>query len=227
MVDRDTEGSTRVTGLVERVELVTHVIQGWLEQLFDRRYGPGWHVRSLRRPYQAAVEHLAPAWLPDGLESPPNDQQRRCVEDGAVGAGDDSDQERQREALDRLATRDEDRRQDEHHGEAGDDRPRRGLHDAQVHDLLEGEALADTQVFADPVEDHDRVVDRETDDGQHGGHEERVDLPDAQVEHLAKDGKDAREDENVMQQGRQGRAAELKSRCRARSAWWPSRRWRG
>src|SRR2546430_14270746 len=53
MVDRDTERSTRVTGLAERVELVTHVIQGWLEQLFDRRYGPGWDVRSLPRPYQA------------------------------------------------------------------------------------------------------------------------------------------------------------------------------
>src|SRR5437773_12493373 len=154
---------------------------------------------------------LSPAWLPDGLESPPDDQQRGRIEDGAVGAGDDSDQERQREALDRLATRDEDRRQDEHHGEAGDDRPRRGLHDAQVHDLLEGEALADTQVFADPVEDHDRVVDREADDGQDGGHEERIDLPDAQVELLAEDRKDAREDEDVMQQGGQGRAAELKA----------------
>src|SRR5882672_9233728 len=43
-VDRDAECSSRVAGLVERVELVTHVLDGGLEQLSDGRYGPGRHV---------------------------------------------------------------------------------------------------------------------------------------------------------------------------------------
>src|SRR4029077_6599994 len=45
VVDGDPQRAPRVTGLIDRVEVVAHVVQGGLEQLFDRRYGPGWHVR--------------------------------------------------------------------------------------------------------------------------------------------------------------------------------------
>ena len=37
-------------------------------------------------------------------------------------------------------------------------------------------------MFADPVEDDDRVVDRVTDDGQDGGHHGRVELTTRQAE---------------------------------------------
>src|SRR5690349_9339977 len=93
--------------------------------------------------------------LTDRLQLPPDDKQRRGVEDRAVRARYDSDQQGQRETLQRLSTGDEDRTQDQDDREAGDDRPRGGLHDAQVHDLLERQPLADPQVFADSVEDDD------------------------------------------------------------------------
>ena len=44
-------------------------------------------------------------------------------------------------------------------------------------------------VLADAVEDDDRVVDGEADDGQHRGHEERVDL---EVDERAQEREDAR-----------------------------------
>src|SRR2546427_5120192 len=51
-VDGNSQRSTGVTGLVEGVELVTHVVERGLEQLLDRRYGPGRHVRCVSKPYR-------------------------------------------------------------------------------------------------------------------------------------------------------------------------------
>src|SRR2546430_7340347 len=129
--------------------------------------------------------------LPQRLELAPYDQKRSGVEDRAVGAGDDADGEGEGESLERRTTREEDRGEDQDDGEARDDRPRRGLHDAQVHDLVEREPLAHPQVLADPVEDDDGVVDRKADNRQHGGDEEGIDLADAPGEDLAEDRKDA------------------------------------
>ena len=55
------------------------------------------------------------------------------------------------------------------------------------------------------VEDHDRVVDAEADDGQHRGHEQGVDL---EPEERAQDGEDADDDDHVVEQRDQRRHAE-------------------
>src|SRR5216684_1394847 len=97
--------------------------------------------------------------LPERLESPPDHEEWRRVEDRAVRAGHDADQQGEREAFQGVAAGDQDRDQDEDDSEAGDDRPDGRLHDAEVHDLLEREPLADAKVLADSVEDDDGVVD--------------------------------------------------------------------
>ena len=61
-------------------------------------------------------------------------------------------------------------------------------------------------VLADAVEHDDRVVDAEADDGQHRGHEQRVDLD---VEERAEDGEHADDDDHVVEQRDQGGHAEL------------------
>src|SRR5439155_77781 len=96
-------------------------------------------------------------------------------------------------------------------GEAGDARAGGHLHDAQVNDLLESKTLTDPDVFADSVEDDDRVMDREANHREQGGHEEGIDLSDPEVEHLAQDRKYAGQDEDVVQQCEEGRTAELKA----------------
>ena len=62
-----------------------------------------------------------------------------------------------------------------------------------------GERLAGVArlVLADPVEDDDRVVDAEADDGQHRGHEQGVDLD---AEERPEDGEDADDDDHVVEQ---------------------------
>ena len=67
------------------------------------------------------------------------------------------------------------------------------------------------QVLADPVEDHDGVVHREADHGQHSGHEKAVDLPDAPSQHSPHDREEPCEQEDVVQKGSKGRTAELKA----------------
>ena len=49
--------------------------------------------------------------------------------------------------------------------------PLEGLQDRVVDDVREGLAGMARLVLADPVEDHDRVVDGEADDREHRGHE--------------------------------------------------------
>ena len=66
--------------------------------------------------------------------------------------------------------------QREHDGQAGHDRPPERLQDRVVDDRVERLAGVAGTVLADPVEDHDRVVDAEADDRQHRGHEQAVDL---------------------------------------------------
>ena len=56
------------------------------------------------------------------------------------------------------------------------------------------------------VEHDDRVVDAEADDGQHRGHEQRVDLD---VEERAEDGEDPDDDDDVVEQRDERGHAEL------------------
>src|SRR3989442_12400674 len=53
VVDGNPQRASRVTGLVEGVQLETHVVEGWFEQRLDRRYGPGRHVRFVIKPYRS------------------------------------------------------------------------------------------------------------------------------------------------------------------------------
>ena len=52
-------------------------------------------------------------------------------------------------------------------------------------------------VLADAVEDDDRVVHREADDGQHRGHEQGIDL---EPEERSADGEDADDHDDVVEQ---------------------------
>src|ERR1051326_3848390 len=54
VVDGDAQRAPRLARLVESEELITHVVQRGLEQLFDRRYGPGRHVRCVPLRYRTA-----------------------------------------------------------------------------------------------------------------------------------------------------------------------------
>src|SRR5258708_9183172 len=80
MVDRYPQRAAARPRLLEGVEVIAHVVERGLEQLFDRRYGPWRHVRG-----------ISPITLPEGLEFPPEHQERGRVEDRAVGARDNAD----------------------------------------------------------------------------------------------------------------------------------------
>src|SRR5438045_4122872 len=225
-VDGRSQRPPALARLLDRVELVAHVFERGLEKRSDRRYWPGRHVAvctyltgwvECRRSDPSSSPDECECGLsdplPDWLKPSPDDQERSGVEDRAVGARDDADEQGQGEALEARAAGDEDGGQDQDDGEARDDRPRGGLHDAEVDDLLEGKALAHAQVLANPVEDHDGVVHREAHDGEHGGDEEAVDLADPQAEHRAHDRDEPGEQEHVVQQRGERRAAELKARA--------------
>ena len=66
-----------------------------------------------------------------------------------------------------------------------------------VDDLVEGLALVARPVLPDAVEDDDRVVHREADDGQHRGDEQAVDLD---VEERPEDREDPEDDDHVVEQ---------------------------
>ena len=87
------------------------------------------------------------------------------------------------------------REQRQHDREAGHDRPGERLQDRVVDDLGERLAGVAGTVLADPVEDDDRVVDAEADDGQHRGHEQGVDLD---VEERPEDRERADDDDDVV-----------------------------
>src|SRR5712692_9067683 len=55
VVDRNAQRTTRVTRLLESVELIAHVVERGLEQFLDRRYRPCRHVRGLRSHYQPGL----------------------------------------------------------------------------------------------------------------------------------------------------------------------------
>src|SRR5438445_8787499 len=98
------------------------------------------------------------------------------VEDRGVGPRDDADEEREREVAHREPTEEEEREEREHHGQRSDDRSRERLHDRVVDDGVERLARIELQVLTDAVEHDDRVVYREPDDREHGGHKEAVHL---------------------------------------------------
>src|SRR2546425_8810161 len=81
------------------------------------RYGWRWARGVVRETRPTRRDDLT-----NRLQASPDDQQGGGVEDRAVGAGDDADEEGEREALQRRPAGDQDRGQHEHDGEARDDR---------------------------------------------------------------------------------------------------------
>src|SRR5712692_10547441 len=53
VVDRDAQRPSGLTGLLQSVELIAHVVERGLEQLLYRRYGPCRHVRVLGSDYRS------------------------------------------------------------------------------------------------------------------------------------------------------------------------------
>src|SRR2546426_939399 len=64
------------------------------------------------------------------------------------------------------------------------------------------------EILANSVKYDDRVMDRKSDDREHGRYEEGVDFP---VEEVAQDREGSEQDEDVVQQGDDGARAELQA----------------
>src|SRR5690606_18246632 len=98
-------------------------------------------------------------------------------EDRAVGANHNADGQRQREAEEDLAAEEQQRHDDEKYRHRRDNRPRQHFVDADVEGGDEVTLLAEQfQVFADPVEDDDRVGERIPGQGEQGGNHQEVDF---------------------------------------------------
>ena len=61
------------------------------------------------------------------------------------------------------------RQRRQEHRSGSDNRSAQGLIERLIDEFLERAANAEFQIFANTIEDHDRIVDREADDGQNGG----------------------------------------------------------
>src|SRR5690606_34213070 len=110
---------------------------------------------------------------------PEHEEERRRDEDRRVGAGDETDEEDERESADRLATEDEKRGDRQERRHRREERTAERLVDAQVDALTEGEVAllsSPPPVLADAVEDDDGVVDRIADRREKSGHLRQVEL---------------------------------------------------
>ena len=110
-----------------------------------------------------------------GLGADPVDEDRGGDVDGAVGAAQEADDQGEGEAVQALAAEDVEDDDDQPGGERRQDRPAQGLVDGVV-DHLGGQVRRLALDLADPVEDDDRVVDREPDQGQERRDDRQVDL---------------------------------------------------
>ena len=90
----------------------------------------------------------------------PEADDRRGDEHARIGAGDDADHHREREAVQHLAAEEEQRERGQQRRARGDDRPAQRLVDRGVDDVSHRVAAHRPQVLADPVEDDDGVVGR-------------------------------------------------------------------
>ena len=121
-------------------------------------------------PTETSAERIvvaAPRVL--GLTLLEDREQRRGDEDRRVRAGADSDEEREREVLERVAAEEPQRRDRDERDERRCQRARDRLPQGDVADDAERRPLHQRDVLADAVEDDDRVVDRVAEHGQHGG----------------------------------------------------------
>src|ERR1017187_3151228 len=113
------------------------------------------HQRLLPRGNRRAFNdaHLRPCANVRALTlMPPEDQGAGDI-DAGVSAGDDADEEGEREVVDRAAAKDEQRQGGQEHRAGGDHRAGQGLIEPLVHDLAEGAAKAQLQVLANRSEE--------------------------------------------------------------------------
>ncbi len=182
---------------------------------------PGPPRQALRARAAQAVRRL-PGWptslpagarLHHGLFAPrlalldprlPVEHDRGGHEDRGIGPDDHPDQEDEGEVAEHLAAEDEEHRHDQEHRQRGQDRPGQGLVDGGVDHVGQGLALPEpaAPVLPDPVERHDRVVDREADDGEERGQHGQGHL--AMGQGHGSDG-----DDDVVHEGQDGRHAPL------------------
>src|SRR5687768_1498336 len=164
--------------------------------------GPGalsvWPALRGARAARLVLPPLALGHLTSRRRRPPalllaeENRDRRGDEDRRVGAADDADEHREREAAQRLAAEDIQGEHREERRAGGDDRPRQRLIDAEIHHLLERLAAHRPQVLADAVEDDDRVVHRIAGNRQQRGN-------DVQRQVVPGERQEGERDENVVQ----------------------------
>src|ERR1035438_9042425 len=78
-----------------------------------------------------------------------------CDEDRREGAGDDADEERERDVPQDTAAKHVKRKGGQERGRRRHDRAREDLVDGRIHDLAEGSGRVELELLADPVEDDD------------------------------------------------------------------------
>ncbi len=109
----------------------------------------------------------------------PDNQNWGSIEDRRIRTAENTNQENDHEVTDGVAAKQGKGKQGEHHGELGVDRAIKRLHDGMVDHLFIFDAAVDIRVFPDPVEYHDGIVYRETNNRQYGSQEEGSRLPSA------------------------------------------------
>ena len=132
----------------------------------------------------------------------PDDQQLGRIENGRVGATEQSDQQDDDEVLDGGTAKKEQGQQGEDTSQLRVDGAGQRLHDAVVDDIFELlTSLAVDEVFTDAVKHHDGVVHREANHRQQGGQEVRIDF---KTYDNAQNGCKTQHDEDVVEHGQQG-----------------------
>src|SRR5690606_24556350 len=161
----------------------------------DRPSGPVVHLLELRRDQVLAGQ-------------PEVDQQTVGHVDGGVGTHHDADNQCQGKAADTLATEPVERQQDQQGRDRRRQGPRQGLGGRDVDHMLQFGIAHEPQILTYPVEYHDGVVQRITDDRQHRRQHR-------QVERQAQQGEEAQHEDHVMQQRRYGSYRELELETQA------------
>src|SRR5262249_32794620 len=123
-------------------------------------------------------------------------------EDRGIGANDDAEQHREREAVDDRGAEDVEGEHRQRRRDGRQHRARQGLVDREVQELDERHALIAAEVLADAIKHHHGVVDGVTGQGEDGGHHGQIELIPEQREH-------ADSDENVVRERQDGGNGEL------------------
>ena len=124
------------------------------------------------------------------------DEERARDKDGRVDAGHDSDEKRENEILEVGGADEVEREKNKDERERSIDGTRDGLVHAVVHDVAElFLAAAQEQIFADAVENHDRVVHRKAHHDEKRDNGVRIDLHTVET---AEEDKHAGRNGNVM-----------------------------